>query len=126
VVVVAVAGVVVVVLGNGGGLSSGLVSLNPYIVKNTGTAFLTLAIAGTPPSGQQLDMEIISATLGFVSRISIADGVTTLQQTTLTTASPAALILFKDDTLTVSVAYSSIGANPVPAQNVTLSLRISY
>lgn len=115
------------ILGPGASLSAGVVSMNANIVKNTGTVILTMAIAATdPPQDQDLEIEIISQAIGFVSRITITDGVTTLQQTTTTVASPAPLVLFTKDILTVSVAYTNIGPNPVPAMNVTLTMQVSY
>lgn len=114
------------VLAPGGSLTSGIVELNPYIVKNTGTVFLTMLVAGVAQTGQVLEVEIISDAIGFISRISNPGGATALQQTTDTVNTPAPLILFQNDILRVSVGYSSIGSNPVPAANVTVSVRISY
>jgi hypothetical protein len=114
------------ILGNGTSLSAGIVSMNPYPVKNSGTVILTTAVANTPPIGQQLDIEIISDAQGFVSRISIPDSSTALHQTTATVSSPAPFVLYAGDILRVSVAYSSPGINPTPATDVTVELRISY
>lgn len=113
-------------LGNGSSISAGFPALNPYPVQNTGPVILIYAVAGTAPTGQDLIIEFLSDAQGVIGSITIPDGVTALQTSTITASSPAPYYLFALDLVRVSIAYSNIGANPVPAQNVSAGLHIQY
>lgn len=119
------------VLGGGGSISAGVVQSNPYVVQNTGQVFIGYAIALNAPLDQDLTLDIVSAAQGSIfsngpTPLIIPAGSTSLVKISQFTDDPAPFYLYKDDTLTAVATYSSLGASPVPASQVTLGLRISY
>lgn len=119
------------VLSPGGSLSSGVVTTNPYIVRNTGQVFLGFAAAGTAPIDQSLTLDVVSQQQGSIfssgpTPLVIPAGSTALVKITQFTGSPAPFWLYRDDILTVTATYGTPGADPTNAANVTMGLRLSY
>jgi len=119
------------ILAPSGSLSEGTVTTNPYVIRNTGRAFLAYAIFLDGPVDQNLTLDIVSAAQGSLlssgpTPLVIPAGSNSLVKITQFLNDPAPLYLYRDDTLTVTATYSNPGADPSPAANGTLGLRIAY
>ena len=117
--------------GSGGSLAGGLVSMNPYIVRNTGQLFLAFACANEGPTDQTLSIDVVSDAQGSLLKagptpLVIPAGSTSLIKVTQFVNDPAPVYLVKDDVLRVTANYTTTGASPANAANVTLGLRWFY
>jgi hypothetical protein len=122
-----------------GSLSAGTVALNPFIVGRTGSIVEVVAVAGTPPTGQDLLIDIRSANLGGSifgqgGPIVVPDGNATLQVVlpnatgsglTNLANDPGPTYLFQNDLLTVVVSYRTTSGVVAAAANVTVQVRLS-
>ena len=110
------------ILAPSGSLTSGVVTVNPYIVGRTGLLCEVMAAAGSPPTGQDLQIEILDNDLSIWT-IVIPAGSTSLVDD-LVPAS-AAIYIYAKDILGISVSYINItSGSPTNAANVTVKVRI--
>lgn len=108
------------ILAPSGSLTSGVITVNPYIVGRTGLLCEIMAAAGSPPSGQDLEISILDNNL-VIGTITIPNGASTLQDEVIPPVPP--IYIFAKDILGVSVAYKNIGSSPIAAANVTVKVR---
>lgn len=119
------------ILEPGGSIAAGLVSTNPYIVKNSGQLIRAVACALVAPVDQDLVIDVLSAQqgslLGGPTPLTVTAGSNViLFSITQFTNDPAPLYLYKDDILTCTVSYNVTGPNPAPAESVTVDLQLLY
>lgn len=109
------------ILAPSGSLTSGVVSVNPYIQGRTGLLCEIMAAAGNPPTGQDLQILILDG-LTVIGTIVIPAGVSTLIDQ-LVPASDG-IYVYAKDILGISVSYINItSGSPTNAANVTVKVR---
>jgi hypothetical protein len=117
------------VLAPGSSLAGGLVTTNPYIVKNTGQLLVMFAAAGTPPTNQNLIIQFYRNGSLLPGQVEIPGGSApnTVYAYQYSTVNPQYVFnaADEDDVITVGVTYVVTGANPTPASNVSATLRWS-
>jgi hypothetical protein len=110
------------ILAPSGSLTSGVVTVNPYIVGRTGLLCEVMAAAGSPPTGQDLQIEILDNDLSIWT-IVIPAGSTSLVDDIVPAS--AAIYIDAKDILGVSVSYINVtSGSPTNAANVTVKVRI--
>jgi Concanavalin A-like lectin/glucanases superfamily len=114
-------------LGTGANLAGGLQATNPYQVKRTGQLLVMYAAAGTPPVDQNLVIQFkVNGTL-ISDKVIIPAGsaANTSFAHQFSTANPLFVFntLAETDIVTVVTSYVVIGPNPIPASNVSATLR---
>ena len=109
------------ILGSGSSLSSGNNITNPYPVQRTGLVTLITIVASVPPVQQNL-VVTITRNGSQIAQVVMPAG--TPANTLISLPVPLAnqLYLFANDVLNVSASYQTVGASPVNASGVTLSL----
>jgi hypothetical protein len=109
------------ILGNGGNLSAGNALGNPYIVNETAQLVELLMAAATPPTGQNLTIEITRAGIVIAAITMLyTQAANTLIYIPL--SSDKSPWLFKGDILQFNASYQPLTTNPTPASNVSLTL----
>jgi hypothetical protein len=109
------------VLAPSGSLTSGVVSVNPYIVGRTGLLCEIMAAAANPPTGQDLQILILDG-LTVIGTIVIPAGSSTLVDQLVPASS--AIYVYAKDILGISVSYTNItSGSPTNAANVTVKVR---
>ena len=114
------------VLAPGGSLSSGIPVGYAYPAKTSGPLVLVSVIAGTPPTDQNLVIDILDggvSILGIANRIVIPAG--NGNEITSTVFASVGQSIGIGDLLTCSVSYSVTGSSPLPASNVLVTVRWS-
>jgi len=114
------------VLGPGSSVSSGVNVTNPYIMARSGLCLECLLVAGGAAVNQNLVVDILdngTSIFGVNNKPSIPAGSTSLV-VALAFAVPKQY-LYTHDVLTINTSYQVIGANPTPASNVTIKLRVA-
>lgn len=115
------------VLAPGSSLAGGLVTTNPYIVKNTGRLLVMFAAAQLPPTNQNLVITFRVNGNPIPGQVEIPGGSApnTIYTYQFPTVNP--LYVFnasnEDDVVTIAVSYQVTGPNPTPASNVSATLR---
>ncbi len=118
------------VLAPGGSLSGGVLTSSPQDVLDTGQVFKASLQFQSPPTDQDVTVDIISAAQGSIlggpQTLKVTAGSTSLVSITQFTNDPAPFYLFQGDNLTVIVTYGNLGANPVNGANGKLTLQVTY
>lgn len=113
------------VLAPSGSLAAGVVTTNPQYMALTGRAVEVYGGAGSPPTGQDLQITITDVTQGYIIGQFVIPAGSTAQVTT--TIDPALnLYGYAKDTLTVTATYINVGGSPVAAANVTVCARFVH
>ncbi len=113
------------VLAPSGSLAAGVVTTNPQYMDVTGKAVEVYGGFTNPPTDQDAVVTITDITTGQIIGSFTVPAGSTAQATT--TIDPSANIYgFAKDTLTATVTYTNIGANPVAAANGTAKARFVH
>jgi hypothetical protein len=108
------------ILAPSGSLTSGVVTVNPYIAGRTGLLVEVMAVAGSPPTGQDLQLGIIVN--GFqVATITIPASSAALADVLIPAS--AQIYVYSKQILGITATYVNIGGSPVAAANVTVKVR---
>ncbi len=108
------------VLAPSGSLTSGVVTVNPYIVGRTGLLCEIMAAAGSPPANQDLVLTITANGLA-IGTITIPAGSSMLVDELI----PASqgVYIFAKQILGITASYVNVGGSPTAAANVTVKVR---
>jgi hypothetical protein len=107
------------ILSPGGSVSSASATANPIVLQSGGVLVVAYAIAGTPPTNQQLVIDILDngvSILGPGNQIIIGSGV--VDPVYVRTFAKATVNI--GDVLSLSVEYQGTGGSPLPASSVTV------
>ena len=115
------------VLGSGSSIAGGLVSTNPYLVKRTGQLVTIFGAAGTPPTGQDLEIRFLVNGALIPGTLKIPGGSVANKSYVYTFPLTSPLYVFntltESDVITVQTSYVVTASNPTPASNVSATLR---
>jgi hypothetical protein len=118
------------VLGAGSNIAGGLQVTNPYQVKSTGLLLVEYASAGTPPQDQDLiiSFNVNGSPIPGNVRIPGGSSPNTSYAYQFPTTNPLYVFNTATETniITITVAYEVTGPNPIPASNVSATLRWTF
>lgn len=112
------------VVAPGGNVTSASATTNPVPSSTSGPLVEAFAIAGTPPTGQNLVIDILDDGVSILASPLVIPAGSEDQISTTQFASPGQQIAI-GDILTLNISYAITGANPTPASNVTVNVRWS-
>ena len=107
------------VLAPGGSLTAGVPANNPVPLTTAGALTQAYVICGTPPTEQNLVVDILDNGVSILSSPLIVPAGSAAQVLTMSFA-VAGLTVAIGDLLSVSISYQVIGLAPTPAANVTV------
>lgn len=114
------------VLAPSGSVTSGVPTVNPKPLSTAGTLVEVFAMAGVPPTNQDLVIDILDngvSILGPGNLLTIPAG--SFNQISSTVFAALGLGVSIGDVLTVSLSYKVKGGAPTPASSVTVNVRWS-
>lgn len=114
----------VFILGSGSSLSGGTSLTNPYLVGRTGLLVELMIAAATPPTGQNLTVQL-TRNGSAIASINLPASTPANQLIDFPIPSSNNIYLFAQDVLNINATYSAIGGAITKAANVTFKVRWS-
>jgi len=118
-----------IIIGPGSSIASGTVNSNPDQVTNAGQIAQATIVAGTPPTGQDMLVDILVngvSIFGSNPLLTVPAGSAANTVYTVSLFRLPALFVYTNDIITAVVTYRVLAANPTPASSVSARVFWSY